>query len=418
MLTDVLRRVVLKKNDKFLFRNMDIELPKDLKSVGLYVHIPFCRSICSFCPYNKDSYDKNKARLYIEALKGEILTYSYILKDISVESLYFGGGTPTLVSDELYEVIGLIKQRFNINGDVGIEVHPNEASVNKLKVLKEAGVNMISLGVQSFNDCTLKKIGRPYNGDKAMEAFENVKSLKFDSVDVDILFAIPGQTMEEVLDDVRTVFIGGADQISSYPLIMFPFTGIKNSYIKSGDKLISEAVERKMLNTVFDTARSYGYKRTSIWTFSKENSKRYTSITRRQFIGMGAGASSLVGNNFYVNTFHVDEYIKTAPVKLPIALVNRMSHREKELFWLFWRCYDTEVNMEEYKHLFGKDFKKEYPFIYKVLKIFGREEGDIIRLTRTGAYIYHRIEKAYSLTYLNDMWSRCMETPWPEEIKL
>jgi len=144
-------------------------------------------------------------------------------------------------------------------------------------------------------------------------------------------------------------------------------------------------------------------------------------VTRESFVGFGVSATSHFDKYFYLNTFNVEAYItRLATGRLPINLVNVMTPREKMIFWLFWRCYDTVIDTRRFKELFGVDFSEEFPFIDRFLQSSGlaRREGHRLKLTQTGSYLYHLVEKQYSLTYLNKMWSACMENQWLEKFAL
>ncbi|HHX77089.1 MAG TPA: coproporphyrinogen III oxidase family protein, partial [Firmicutes bacterium] len=169
------------------------------------------------------------------------------------------------------------------------------------------------------------------------------------------------------------------------------------------------------------TAAQYGYQKTSIWTYARPEAKKYTSVTRESFIGVGAGAASQFGNYFYVNTFNVDAYIERVNRgRLPINLVNEMTEKERMVFWLFWRCYEASIDTVEFQQLFKTQLKEEFPLLFKAMRLFSlvKEEGKTLKLTSRGAYLYHLIEKHYSKTYLNDMWAAGMSRPWHDSFRL
>ncbi|MGI6702563.1 MAG: coproporphyrinogen-III oxidase family protein [Clostridia bacterium] len=424
MITDIMRRTILGKKEKFLFegyREGMIDFESIGNEIGLYIHIPFCKDICPYCPYNKTVYNRDMAGRYKKAIINEINLYSNILKDKTITSVYIGGGTPTLMVDELKEVLGLIKKLFCFSGDIGIEVHPAEANARLFDMLKDMGVNLVSLGAQTFNDSVLDFLGRGYSSEEAEKALALVKGYHFECVDVDIMTNLPGQTMEDIRHDVLRAYSHDIDQLSVYPLIVFPMTNMGEAIKKSGLKRYSNRDERRILAAIDEISAKSGYKRSSVWTYGKEPGSRYTSVTRESFVGLGAGASSLAGGYFYLNTFSVEEYIKAlAQGKLPINLVNRMSQKERMIFWIFWRCYDGVIDGSRFTRLYNAYLKKEFPLLFTLLKVLGmaKEEGQRFVLTERGRYAYHLVEKQYSVRYLNDLWQASMNRPWIEEYRL
>lgn len=424
MITDIFRRVILGKKDKFIFKGYGkgmVDFREIDENTGIYIHIPFCKSICPYCPYNKVLYEKEKARDYKNSLMKEIKMYKKYLKNKNITSIYIGGGTPTLLVDELNEVISYIKDEFQFNGDIGIEVYPTEVSEELLTKLKSLGVNLLSLGVQTFDDDKLKFLGRRYTVKDIENALEKIDKFNFKCVDIDIMTNLPGQTIEDIEQDLRKVYSYNINQLSIYPLIVFPMTPMDKIIRENKLKRFSELEERKILNLIDKVSKECGYERSSIWTYGKSENNRYTSVTRESFIGIGAGASSLFSNYFYLNTFNVEEYIKALNEdKLPINIVNTMTNREKMIFWIFWRCYDGIIDKNRFYTLFNKDMKKEFRLLFNLLKIFGmsKEEEDKIYLTELGRFAYHYVEKQYSIYYLNNLWESSMKKAWIDEISL
>lgn len=423
-LTDFLRRVILGKKDKFTFRGYSegmIDFNQIGRDIGIYIHIPFCRTLCPYCPYNKVLYNKELALEYKKGLLREIELYRDLIVGKNITSIYIGGGTPTLLINELGEIIELFKEILGLHGDIGVEVYPTEVNDESMKALREMGVNMISLGVQSFNNERLKFLGRNYGEDDIDRAIKKVREFKFKCLDLDIMTNLPGQSLEEIEYDLRRAYSYDIDQISIYPLIIFPMTNLSKAIKEKNLSRFSEIEEWKILKLIDKISSELGYKRSSIWTYGRDESNRYTSVTRESFIGFGAGASSLFGNYFYLNTFNVEEYIKCIQKnKLPVNLVDTMDEREREIFWIFWRCYDGTIDGERFRELFGKDMKREFRLLFELLRLFKmtRQEGEKIVLTDLGRYSYHYVEKQYSIYYLNNLWKSSMEKSWIEELKL
>lgn len=206
-LTALLRTLLTRSIKPFIFSAVTdeeaAEVPeyKAEKELGLYVHIPFCRALCSFCPYCKQVYDQQLALKYEKALLGEIELVSRQLKNTNgiiekkkVSSLYFGGGSPALMASSIGRIIEALKKAFIITQGIGVELHPSDITKELLTTLRNSSVTMISIGIQSFDKNCLAALGRKESSYD--ELFSDVRSAGFDVVDVDLIFAIPGQTTE------------------------------------------------------------------------------------------------------------------------------------------------------------------------------------------------------------------------------
>lgn len=415
MLTKLLSVYTTRSFKAFKFKgrhdnNLDYS---NLDSLGLYVHIPFCRTICSFCPYSKQVFDKDLAIRYKEALLQEIdLVTLNDTKKKKTTSLYFGGGTPSLMIDSLKEIIDKLKEKFEILDGIGVELHPDDITIDILSKLKSAGVTMISLGIQSFNKIALGNIGR--KEDNFVDKLILAKSFDFDVIDVDLIFAIPGQTEEMLEEDINIAFNNGATQVSTYPFIDFTYTHNKH-------KPLSKKVKKKMLKRLEVISHSLGLNRTSVWTFAKKDTDKYSSVTRDNFLGFGTSATTLLKDTFKINTFSIEDYIERVTTKeLPTSLTLDFTLRQRAVYYLFWSSYGMDVNIENYESLLGTPLNKMYGFEMILARLLGYiEKTDYgYRLTSKGALIYHDIEQKYTHAYIDKMWNISRITPFPKEIKL
>jgi len=414
-LTSLLRILLTKSFKPFVFGNNHSKLHdcQNTENLGLYVHIPFCLSVCSFCPYCKVIYNKDMAVKYKEALLKEInLAGSGIENPREATSLYFGGGTPVLMIDDISEIITTIQKYFHIKDGIGVEVHPNDINDNNLAILKNAGVNMISIGVQSFDKNCLSLIGR--TNDDFTKKIELVKQYHFDVTDIDLIFALPGQTEEILLKDIQTAFASGATQISTYPFIDFTFAN--NKY-----KPLSEKHKKRLLEMINQYCKSTNKERTSVWTFAVKNTKKYSSVTRDNFLGFGVSAATLLSEQFKINTFLIDAYIKRINDNmLPTSLTLHFTFRQRIVYYLFWSFYGMKVNKTKFKNMFGIDLDKIFSFEIKFGKLSGLlyEDENNVFLTEKGAYYYHIIEQKYTNAYIDKMWNISGKKAFPDKIVL
>lgn len=193
-------------------------------SPNLYVHIPFCRSICAHCPYNKIVYREASYRAYATAIERELAQYLARPDVPPIQTLYFGGGTPSMTPDLIERIIAMTRDRFAEEVEIGVEAHPHDATPEHLAQLKRAGVNRISLGIETFQEELLRILGRNYTRTEAEEAIQNARQAGFDCVDVNMIYGIPGQRRADAVADVNHCIALGVDHLSAYPLITFEHT--------------------------------------------------------------------------------------------------------------------------------------------------------------------------------------------------
>lgn len=420
LLPRILRQLFPGRKDSFVFERQPVILPARPESLNLYIHLPFCRQLCPFCPYMKELYDPAVSAAYQEALLQELEGYRKLWGDINIESVYFGGGTPSMTPEIIERTLSWIASHFHLGHDVGVEVNPIDATPAVIGTLKNSGVSLASLGVQSFNDRLLGILGRDYDEKLAREASQRLLEAGFATVDIDLIFAIPTQSRKEVEADVETAFRLGADQISIYPLLYFSYAPLRKQLRQAKVATPPWWVERQMLRAIARRAREAGYRRTSIWSFNKPETIRYTTVTKDTFIGIGAGATSKIGDYFKLNTFSVAEYIRAVKEGSPLALATRLDAGDKMAYWFFWRSYDLAIDTDVFRSLFGQDLPRPLRALLSLLECLGmiERQGSIIRFTETGAYLSHLIEKEYTHAYLETMWNACLKEAWPRRIVL
>jgi coproporphyrinogen III oxidase-like Fe-S oxidoreductase len=418
LLPQIIRLLLSGKASPFVFEPQEVVLPPNPSRINLYIHLPFCRQLCPFCPYVKELYDPESSAAYQRALTKELEGYREQWGEVEVESVYFGGGTPSLTPEIVGDSLDWLRHNFRLGSESGVEVHPLDANESVLKSLKESGVNMVSLGVQSFNDRLLKVLGRDYDSNLAKEACGRVLGAGFATVDIDLIFALPGQSVEEVEADIGSALELGADQISAYPLMFFDYMPFKGELERAKATMPGWWAERDMLKAAVKTAEEAGYRRTSVWSFNKPEARRYTTVTKDSFVGVGVGASTMMEDCFSVNTFSLPEYIGSAEKGLKPALAAKLDDRDKLAYWLFWRCYDLAIDTGKLKSLFGRGLPFPIRGLLPLLELFEliERKGGIIRLTERGAYLFHLIEKEYTHAYLERLWGACLKEAWPKRV--
>ena len=366
-------------------------------------------------------YSKEKCDRYVDTLLKEIhmvgdqqdaVGDEEALMKKKVTSLYFGGGTPVLVLDRLGEIIDALKEHFEITEGIGLELHPDNVTVETLAELKKIGVTKISIGIQSFGEKYQTILGRKLVDIEAMAAA--LKAVPFETVSMDFIFALPGQTYEDLQRDIELAFTNGANHVAIYPFIDFTFTASKVKVMNKKDKRI-------LLDKITKYLIDKGYTRSSIWTFSSAKEAKYSSMTRENFLGFGCSATTLLKEQFKINTFSVEEYCgRVNEGKLPTSLTIRFTERQRMIYYLFWTAYSTRVDEKDFEKFFGKPLRKKYGFELGLAKTLGfvTEKEGIYEMTLKGAFYYHYYENFYTLAYIDKMWGIMRKEAFPEKIEL
>lgn len=352
-ITSLTRMWLTRTTKPFTFKNeYDRILPyAECENLGLYVHIPFCKSICNFCPYCKVRYSAELCDRYIDSLIREIhIVGSRYTKRKKVTGLYFGGGTPALAADRIKGIVDALNEHFIITEGIGLELHPDNVNAKVLQMLKDEGVTKISIGIQSFSDKYRTVLGRKKIDTAKM--LSALSSVPFETVSMDFIFALPGQTYDDLKSDIDTAFSLGTNHVAIYPFIDFTFTESPVAEMPKKDK-------RKLLDAITQYCLEKGYSRNSIWTFSSKPNANYSSMTRDNFIGFGCSAASLFKEQFKINTFDVDSYCeRIRSGNLATSLTIRFTKRQRMIYWLFWTAYSTRVNAKDFEKFFGVPLKK------------------------------------------------------------
>jgi len=415
LLPSILRIILTRSFKPFVFRNIynDQLFYEELDNLGLYVHFPFCKTLCDFCPYFKVKYDDALAQEYINALLKEIdLVCSRQNGKKKATGLYFGGGTPALMLSGLRDVICKLNEYFLISDGIGVELHPDDICEDTLEALKAAGVSMLSIGIQSFNGECLGALGRE-NGNFSKK-LKLVNSYNFSVVDVDLIFGIPKQTQASLLNDIESAFAYGATQVSTYPFIDFSFAHNKQ-------KPMSEKTKKKMLAAVIKYAALNNIERTSVWTFAKKGTKKYSSVTRDSFLGFGASAVTLLRDTFKINTFSIPAFLQRVNENhLPTSLTLDFTMRQRACYFLFWAFYAMRIDANVFLEMFGERLEKLFGAELWLGEKIGllKKENNSYRVTDKGALLYHKMEQVYTTAYIDKSWNISREQAFPKKIVL
>jgi oxygen-independent coproporphyrinogen-3 oxidase len=394
-----------------------------IDELGLYLHIPFCRQICPYCPYNKEIYHPEVAQRYADAVKKEIDIYSRLVGHRPVTSFYIGGGTPTtMLNSGLEGILEHIFETFDMRCDIHMESHPNDLTSENLEVINSLGVRHLSIGVEALQDHHLRALRRPYSVQQVMTAVGRAAGNGFECVNADFIFALPRQTYSEVEQAGRTLVEMSVDQVAAYPLFRFPYTRMGRTASKTNHKLPTVLGRRKMLSILERIFYGAGFERTSVWAFTRPGVPKYCSVTVPLYLGLGASGGSYLRDVFYLNTFNVQEYIKALEGgRLPVALSLDLTEKMQMAGWLYWRIYETRFRRSDFYRRFGKAFDRvygKYAGLFSLLGFLKKDDGDEIVLSDRGTYWLHVLQDLFSIEYVSRLWGTSKQEPWPQEVVL
>ena len=284
-----------------------------MRSISIYIHIPYCLRKCFYCDFNSVNTPGEKdIRVYVDAVKKDII-FSGGVSKYSVKTVYFGGGTPSILSGTyIHDIIELLKSNFNIGSkaEITIEANPATLTPNLLLMYKKTGINRISLGVQSFQDSFLKQLGRVHNSEQAKETIALLRKSGFDNVSIDLMCGLPGQTIRQWQDDLNTFLSLDLEHVSFYDLTIEPGTLFWDK--KDELNLPDEDTVGQMYTLGCQMLEDRGYKHYEISSFAKpQKESRHTCSywKNEEYIGIGAGAFSYLDGSRFSKPRDIAEYV-------------------------------------------------------------------------------------------------------------
>ncbi len=361
--------------------------------ISLYVHIPFCLRKCKYCNFFSVQFDQEKSTRYLNNLFKEIEFWKEKLAKDEVKTIYIGGGTPTIYDKEtLSLILRKLKESFNLveDAEVTIEANPKTVDKEKLSKLKEEGVNRLSLGVQSLSDRILKLLGRAHTAKEALEAMELVKETGFKSWNVDLIYAIPTQKMEEWEETLREVLSFFPPHLSLYSLILEEGTPLYDE-VKKGFYDLPEDEGYEMFLKAIELLKEKGYIHYEISNFALEGKFCQHNITywkNQPYVGIGPGASSFYEGWRFKREENFDWF-------LGYSEVTKISKEEemKETIFMNLRLLVEGIDKEAFLKRFGVRVEERYRTVIDELKRNGllEETGERIRLTNRGVFLGNQV---------------------------
>ena len=405
LLEHMIKKMTRKKVGNVKFSRAMPEIPNYKDEIGLYVHIPFCRTPCPFCAYIRYPWNPKLERPYVEAVKREIDLCREKLGDAKINSIYIGGGTPTIMPEGVSDILKHAKETFEVSGDIGVESNPDDLNEKTLELLLDASVNKLSMGVQSFDDEILKNIGRrSHDVKQSLDAIELVMNNGgFETFSIDLMFSLPTQSLASLKRDIETAIEKGVPQVATYPLLLFSYCKMYRDRREGKVKLPDKKTERRMYETIVDSFADARYEPCSVWSFAKQGIDKYGSVERDEYIGVGAGAISSVDHHFYANTASVEEYIRTVQEgALPVTIGAEFQPDGVAARWLSMSLYEMGFDKSEFKRRFHMNVDEKFKSFLRWLRLFRiiKVEGDHVRVTRKGMYSIHLMTRTFLLTFI------------------
>ena len=354
--------------------------------IGVYIHIPFCKSKCYYCDFNSYSGREHLAGPYFDALFSEIRAYADALQGRPVRTIFIGGGTPSLVDPKyISRLLEVCSKYMTVDpeAEISLESNPGTLTYDNLKIYREAGINRLSIGLQAWQDKHLEKLGRIHRKQQFVENLESAYKAGFRNINADLIFGLPEQTFEEwkeTLEAVTTLGSGkGLSHLSCYSLIIEEGTIFGDRYEAGTLKSVDDELDRKMYSYTIEHLAGLGYKHYEISNFAKPGFEcRHNLVYWRaeEYAGFGAGAHSYLNHVRYSNETGIEEYIRAVDNIKNAALhkdnefvKNGALHRDSEFigrqdamseFMIMGLRLIEGISVQEFEDRFGEKLQEVY----------------------------------------------------------
>ena len=375
---------------------------KENSPVEIYIHIPFCIRKCDYCDFLSGPSGPKEQADYVQALLREIQAVEEG-EGRSVSSIFIGGGTPSVLDERLLgDILREIRNRFKIEEDaeITIEVNPGTANIGKLQAYREMGINRLSIGLQSPQDRELKILGRIHNYGQFLEIYQEARTVGFDNINIDLMSAIPDQTYEGWVKNLRTVAELEPEHISAYSLIVeegTPFAARKLN-------LPDEDTEYNMYEATAQILKEYGFEQYEISNYARKGRECRHNVgywTRQDYLGFGLGASSLYGKERFANTADMKKYLENSRNPEKIREKEPSLTREDEMaeFMFLGLRMTKGISKADFQRCFGCTIESVYGEVlekYESMELLLEKDGRIF-LSREGIHVSNSIMAEFLL---------------------
>jgi len=354
----------------------------------LYIHVPFCEELCPYCSFHRVVFQEGLARAYFDALRKEMLMYNNL--SYAFSAVYVGGGTPTILIDELVQTLRLAKQTFPIR-EISIETNPNHLTDQNIDALKAVGVNRLSVGVQSFDDRLLQAAERYHKYGSGREIAERLKLTqgRFDTLNVDMIFNFPSQTMAMLEKDLSVLLGLGVDQITYYPLM--PSAYAKEAMRKKLGGSVDFKREKKFYMKITEMLEP-AHRPSTAWCFSKGGSMIDEYVVHfAEYAGIGSGSIGYLQGTVYANTFDIGDYIERVNRSVfPFVGRKDSSLKERIRYEFLMRLFGLQLDLSQLAARFRVN---TYRSLWPEILFFSmagalKKQGHLLTLTRKGRYYW------------------------------
>jgi len=387
-------------SDKEILLSWEKVSQKNLKYLGLYIHIPFCRQRCNYCRYFSVALKKViNLESYLFALKKEIKIYAKAINKTTINSVYFGGGTPSLLNiKQLEDLFGCLYENFNLLRcqQIVFEGNPDFLDFKKLKVLKKWGVNRLTIGVQSLDSKVIKAVNRYQSPDSFARCFFEARKVGIENINVDLMVGLPSQTEESAVETLKAVIKLQPEMIHVHPFYPTPFT----LFMKRGQRLLRADMDlrTKMALISQKIINQAGYQPIKFDADGKSEGARNIQLSdaiehNALFLGMGAGAVSHATGHFrYINTENLDQYKNClGKGRLPISRGVALSKKDEMIYFITACLRYGDIDKKRFRAMFREDldkvFFKEINYLVQRKKI-KNTPSKLISLTKSiGEYL-------------------------------
>lgn len=374
---------------------------------GIYIHIPFCATRCHYCNFATGGYEAELAQRYVAAVREEIIRADVATNPVmlDVDTIYFGGGTPTTLSiEQISSLIGLCRKKFNVasNAEITAEANPGSVSQNYLEGLRECGVNRLSFGVQSFDDGELQMIGRTHSSEDAREAVRMARDAGFTNISIDLIAGLPEQKMETWERNLDEAFALKPDHLSVYLLELYKDAPLLHRINRGELRAIDEELTIAMYFALMDEAarRGFDHYEISNWAHpgfeSRHNLKYWTGAPYWAF---GVSAAGYDGQARWSNTRNIHEYLKKVESgQSPVAERIELDEEDRQSENLFLRLrLKGGVDLGEHQSKFGVDVLERYRDELERLREAGLVEvnENTLRISRAGTVLANEVFAAF-----------------------
>jgi len=353
----------------------------------LYLHVPFCERLCPYCSFNRFVFEERRCRDYFSALRREIRLYKE--KGYDFSGVYVGGGTPTILLDELEETLEAVRRSFSVR-EVSVETNPNHLVPEKLERLSRMGINRLSVGIQSFDDGLLKAMDRYEKYGSGAEIIERLRQAqgRFDTLNADMIFNFPSQEMAMLDRDLEILLDLGVDQVTWYPLMVSDST--RQTVMRTLGR-VDSGREKAFYDRIRERLGPE-YRFSSAWCFSRKGTMIDEYIVDYdEYAGLGSGSIGYLDGVCYANTFNIAEYCaRLSRDELPLMAARTFTRQERMRYDFVMKFFGTKLNLPALSAKYGGRLSPGLWRDFLLFRLAGalRYAAPDWQLTQSGCYLW------------------------------